>query len=171
MKFGLKHAALQGTHMLVHLFINEQKVTGEENCCSVLFSSGHKHCGIHACLIAWGSSMRLFFTLLLPNSNQSESEAKKPFCGVCYCPLDPKSWHLWMLEEGKSKMVLRSVLKKNLLSSLSVCFALPNVFWQTVCLQHYLAVKCVKESFRGCCGCKQLGGSCRGENIDCLNSC
>jgi len=28
-----------------------------------------------------------------------------------FWPLDPKNWHLWMVEEGKSKMVLGSILK------------------------------------------------------------
>ncbi len=72
-----------------------------------------------------------------------------------YCPLDTKSWHLWILEERKSKMVLRSILKI-IYCYFRVCFALPNVFWQSVFLQHCLAVKGVKESSLGCCARQEL---------------
>lgn len=47
-------------------------------------------------------------------------------------------------------------LKEKIYCHFRVCFALPNVFWQTVFLQHCLAVKCVKESSLGCCARQEL---------------
>lgn len=94
---------------------------------------------------------RYFFA----NSNQSISVAKKPFCGAGYCPLDPKSWHLWILVERKSKMVLRSILKK-FYCHFRVCVLHCQMCFGKLFLQHCLAVKRVKESSLGCCARQEL---------------
>ncbi len=107
----------------------------------------------------------MFSCYFFPNSNQSISVPKRLFLWG-YCPLDTKSWHLWILEERKSKMVLRSILKI-IYCYFRVCFALPNVFWQSVFLQQFVGSKRCKRIIFGLF---VLGRSCRGENVDCLNS-
>ncbi len=105
-------------------------------------------------IIKWGISVFVFHATFSLTQTSLYLLPKSLFLWG-YCPLDTKSWHLWILEERKSKMVLRSILKI-IYCYFRVCFALPNVFWQSVFLQHCLAVKGVKESSLGCCARQEL---------------